>query len=92
MAYVYILASHRNGTLYVGVTRDLKKRVYEHKHDLVKGFTELYQVHTLVYYAAYGDIYNAITSEKKLKNMGRAKKIALIQKLNPEWRDLYEVI
>ncbi len=92
MAYVYILASQRNGTLYIGVTRDLKKRVYEHKSDCVKGFTEHYQVHMLVYYAVYGDMVSAITSEKKLKNMGRKQKIALIEKFNPEWHDLYEEI
>lgn len=92
MGYVYILASQRNGTLYIGVTRDLKKRVYEHKNAFVKGFTELYRVHTLVYYAVYDDIVSAITSEKKLKNMRRSQKIALIEAMNPQWRDLYNDI
>jgi len=92
MAYVYILASQRNGTLYIGVTRDLKKRVYEHKSNFVKGFTELYSVHTLVYYAVYADMVSAITSEKKLKNTRRSQKIALIERMNPQWADLYNDI
>ena len=92
MAYVYILASQKNGTLYIGVTRGLKKRVYEHKSDFLKGFTAKYQVHTLVYYAVYSDIISAITSEKKLKNLERKQKIALIEKSNLEWHDLYEEI
>ncbi len=92
MAYVYILASERNGTLYIGVTRDLKKRIYEHRNDFVKGFTQRYQVHRLVYYAIYETILDAIRSEKKLKNFNRKKKLALIERFNPRWRDLYEEI
>ena len=92
MAYVYILASQKNGTLYIGVTRDLKKRVYEHKCDFIKGFTERYQVHYLVYYAVYDSIIAAITGEKKLKNLSRKRKLELIEAFNPEWHDLYEEI
>lgn len=92
MAYVYILASERNGTLYIGVTKSLKKRVWEHRNDFTKGFTEHYGVHQLVYYAVYDSIVDAIASEKKLKNLGRVRKLAIIEKFNPEWRDLYEEI
>ena len=92
MPYVYILASQKNGTLYTGVTRELKKRIYEHKNDLAKGFTSRYQVHMLVYYAVYEDMLTAITSEKKLKNVRRKTKLALIEAFNPEWRDLYREI
>lgn len=87
--YVYILASRRNGTLYIGVTSDLKKRVFEHKNDLVEGFTKRYQVHMLVYYEATDDVESAIRREKQLKNWKRKWKIALIEKSNPEWSDLY---
>ena len=87
--YVYILASKRNGTLYIGVTSGLKKRVYEHKHDLVEGFTKKYQVHILVYYEMTNDIESAIRREKLLKKWRRRWKIALIEKNNPEWKDLY---
>ena len=92
MAYVYILASQRNGTLYIGVTRDLKKRIYEHKNHFVKGFTERYQVDQLVYYAVYDSIISAITSEKKLKNLSRKRKLEIIEAFNPDWADLYKGI
>ena len=82
MAYVYILASERNGTLYIGVTKNLKKRVWEHRNDFIKGFTEHYGVHQLVYYAVYGSIVDAIVSEKKLKNLGRVRNLAMIEKFN----------
>ncbi len=87
--YVYILASRRNGTLYVGVTSDLKGRVWEHKNDLVEGFTSKYGVHMLVYYEVAGDIRSAITREKQLKKWNRGWKLRLIESFNPTWRDLY---
>lgn len=88
MYYVYILASKRNGTLYTGVTSDLAKRVYEHKHDLVEGFTKRYQVHALVYFEQADDVYAALAREKKLKKWRRVWKLALIEKVNPQWKDL----
>ncbi len=88
--YVYILASKRNGTLYVGVTNDLIRRVYEHKHDLIGGFTAKYKVHTLVYYEHTSDIRSAIEREKRLKKWRREWKIKLIESMNPQWHDLYE--
>jgi putative endonuclease len=87
--YVYLLASKRNGTLYIGVTSDLVKRVYEHKNNLVDGFTKEYHVHKLVYYEVTDDINGAIIREKQIKKWKRAWKIELIEKSNPEWRDLY---
>ena len=90
--YVYILASKRNGTLYVGVTSDLVKRVWEHKNKLVEGFTKKYGVDKLVYYEQFQDVESAIKREKRLKNYNRRWKLGLIEKLNPEWKDLYEEI
>jgi putative endonuclease len=90
--YVYILASNRNGTLYVGVTNDLVKRVYEHKKDVVDGFTKKYHVHTLVYYEDCGDSLGAITREKQIKKWKRKWKLELIEKMNPEWKDFYDEI
>jgi putative endonuclease len=87
--YVYILASQRNGTLYIGVTNDLKRRIWEHKHDLVKGFTKEYGVHILVYFEQHEDVEQAILREKKIKRWSRKWKLALIEKDNPEWKDLY---
>ena len=87
--WVYILASRKNGTLYIGITSDLKKRVWEHKNDLVPGFTEKYEVHTLVYYEEHATAEDAITREKRLKKWNRAWKIRLIEKMNPSWLDLY---
>lgn len=92
MYYVYILASKRNGTLYIGVTSDLVKRVYEHKNNFVDGFTQEYHVHDLVYYEQYEDINAAITREKQMKKWNRQWKINLIERENPEWRDLYKTI
>ena len=86
---IYILASSRHGTLYIGVTSNLVKRVYEHKQDLVEGFTKRYRVHTLVYYELFEDMSQAIGREKQLKKWQRAWKIELIERMNPEWRDLY---
>ena len=87
-AAVYILANKRNGTLYVGVTSDLIKRIWEHKHNIIKGFTKKYGVHTLVYYEQHVDMLTAITREKQLKKWNRAWKIELIEVHNPEWNDL----
>jgi len=87
---VYILASKRNGTLYVGVTSDLLRRVWEHKSDAVAGFTKKYGVHTLVWYEVHEMMGSAILREKALKNWHRAWKIRLIEESNPEWLDLYE--
>ncbi|MBW2594866.1 MAG: GIY-YIG nuclease family protein [Deltaproteobacteria bacterium] len=86
---MYILASRKNGTLYVGVTSDLLKRIYEHKQNLIDGFTKKYNVHTLVYYETHNDIREAITREKQIKKWNRKWKMRLIEEMNSEWRDLY---
>ena len=88
-SYVYILASRRNGTLYIGVTSDLIKRVWEHKNKMVGGFTAKYSVDQLVYYEQYRDIMEAIKREKILKKWLRKWKLDLIEKSNPNWVDLY---
>ncbi len=88
-SYVYILFNKRNGTLYVGVTSDLVKRVYEHKNKFVQGFTSKYGVDKLGYYEIYDNIALAIEREKKLKGASRRKKLELIEIHNPEWLDLY---
>jgi len=87
--YVYILASAKYGTLYVGVTRDLVCRVYQHKKKLVDGFTKKYRVHHLVYYEIHDDIHEAILREKQIKKWNRNWKINLIERDNPHWSDLY---
>jgi putative endonuclease len=89
---VYILASKRNGTLYIGVTSNLVKRIWEHKNNIVEGFTKQYDVHQLVWYELHGTIESAIVREKRLKDWKRAWKLKLIEDKNPEWRDLYETI
>ena len=86
---VYLLASRRNGTLYVGVTSDLVKRVWEHKEDLADGFTKRYGVHTLVWYELHDSMEAAIRREKAIKEWKRRWKLELIEKTNPEWQDLY---
>jgi putative endonuclease len=91
-AAVYIFASKPNGTLYIGVTGDLAKRVWEHKNDSVDGFTRKYGVHRLVYYELHGDMLSAITREKQLKKWNRAWKLELIETQNPGWNDLWEGI
>lgn len=88
--FIYILASKRNGTLYVGVTSNLLKRVWQHKHNLIEGFTKKYKIHLLVYYEIYGNVNEAITREKKLKKWNRDWKLKLIEKTNPDWADLYK--
>jgi putative endonuclease len=85
--YVYILAS-KTRVIYVGVTNNLERRVLQHKQKTHAGFTSKYNVNTLVYYEAFGDIHSAIRQEKKLKNMHRDSKIALIEAINPTWKDL----
>ena len=87
--YTYILASRKNGTLYVCVTSDLLKRIYEHKQNLIDGFTKKYNVHSLVYYEVHNDMREAITREKQIKKWNRRWKMRLIEEMNSEWRDLY---
>ena len=87
---VYILASTRNGTLYIGVSSDLPKRVWEHRSDLLEGFTKRYGVHRLVYYEFHEDMVAAIRREKQMKKWERAWKLELIERHNPGWRDLWE--
>jgi len=87
--YVYILASKRNGTLYTGVTNNLIKRVYDHKNNIIEGFTKKYHVHTLVYYEEANDVNSAIEREKQIKKWNRKWKLELIEKTNPHWKDLY---
>ena len=89
---VYVLASKRNGTLYVGVTSDLIKRVWEHKNNVVKGFTERYSVHQIVWYELHETMESAIRKEKMLKNWKRVWKLELIERSNPNWQDLYETV
>jgi len=89
---VYILASGRNGTLYIGVTSNLQKRAWEHKNDLVEGFTKRYGVHRLVYYELHEEMVSAIRREKQMKKWDRAWKLELIERQNPGWRDLWEGI
>jgi len=91
-AWVYILASGRNGTLYTGVTSDLIGRVYQHRTDAVPGFTARYRVHDLVWFEAHDEITAAIDREKHLKTWKRAWKVELIEATNPTWRDLYDEI
>ncbi len=86
---VYILASKKNGTLYIGVTSNLIKRIWEHKNNLAEGFTRKYHIHRLVWYEIHQDMMAAITRERQLKKWRRAWKITLIEKNNPEWLDLY---
>lgn len=86
---VYILASKKNGTLYIGVTSNLIKRMWEHKGALAPGFTQRYQVDFLVYFEQHSDMLTAITREKQLKKWNRQWKIKLIEKTNPQWLDLY---
>ncbi|HVV81210.1 MAG TPA: GIY-YIG nuclease family protein [Pseudolabrys sp.] len=90
--FVYILASKIGGTLYIGVTNDLVRRVYGHTQKLAEGFTKKYDVSNLVYYEAHSDIEAAITREKQLKKWNRAWKVRLIEETNPNWDDLYRSI
>ena len=90
--FVYILASRRNGVLYIGVTNDLVRRVYEHKQGFVPGFTQQYGVKDLVHVELFDDVLNAITREKQLKAWRRSWKVDLIEKTNPYWNDLYTTV
>ena len=89
---VYILANKRNGTLYIGVTSDLVRRVWEHKNNMIEGFTKRYQVHRLVWYELHESMESAIIREKRLKDWKRAWKLELIEGKNPDWLDLYDTI
>ena len=90
--YVYLLASRKNGVLYLGVTNDLVRRVYQHKTKAVRGFSARYGVDRLVWFEVYDDPVTAITREKELKKWRRAWKVSLIEAANPEWEDLYQTI
>jgi putative endonuclease len=89
---IYLLASQRNVTLYIGVTSKLVQRIWQHKNDLVKGFAEKYGLHGLVYFELLDDMLSAIAREKQLKKWNRAWKLALIEKQNPTWKDLWTTI
>ncbi|CAG4883016.1 Putative endonuclease [Georgfuchsia toluolica] len=89
---VYLLASERNGTIYIGVTSDLVKRIWEHKQNLVEGFTKEYGVHTLVYFELHDEMTQAIQREKQLKKWKRSWKLRMIELKNPDWRDLWPEI
>ena len=86
--FVYILASKKNGTLYTGMTNSLRRRIPQHKEKLIPGFTQRYNVTQLVYFEEFVDVRDAIAREKKIKGWVRRKKIALIESLNPEWREI----
>ena len=90
--WVYILVSKRNGTLYVGVTRNLPRRIFEHKNELIDGFTKRYGVKTLVYVEEHELAINAIQREKNIKHWSRKWKLDLIEGINPDWNDLFEVM
>jgi len=88
-AVVYLLASSRNGTLYVGVTSSLVARIFQHRNDIVEGFTSRHGVHILVWYEPHFDMIHAITREKQIKKWTRTAKIRLVEKANPNWHDLW---
>ena len=90
--YTYIMTNLNNNVLYIGVTNDLVRRVYEHRNNLIEGFSKRYRTHKLVYYEIYSSSYDAIAREKQLKGWTRKKKIALIEKENGNWDDLWDVI
>ena len=90
--YVYILASKRNGTLYTGITSDLVQRVWQHKNNIIEGFSQKYNVKILVFYEVHDNSESAIVREKQIKKWRRAWKLQLIEKMNPQWRNLYEEI
>jgi len=89
-SYVYIMTTKHNKILYTSVTNDLKRRVFEHKGKLIDGFTKRYNIDKLVYYETFDDITKAIAREKQIKGGSRRRKVELIEKMNPEWRNLYE--
>jgi putative endonuclease len=91
-SFTYIITNKKHGTLYIGVTSDLAARTYQHKNKIITGFSSKYNLDKLIYYEIFEDINEAIYREKKLKHFLRKKKIALIESINPQWRDLYEEI
>ena len=91
-SYVYILANGKNGTLYIGVTSNLSKRVWEHKNKIFKGFTDKYSINKLVYYIVFEDIKEAIKREKQIKKWNRKWKLRVIEEMNPNWNDLYDTL
>ncbi|MBE6571849.1 MAG: GIY-YIG nuclease family protein [Ruminococcaceae bacterium] len=88
MYYVYILTNKTDKVMYIGETNDLQRRLYEHKNELIEGFTKKYHVHKLVYYESYSNVKDAISREKSLKGLLRARKNALVETMNPNWDDL----
>jgi putative endonuclease len=90
--YVYILASRRNGTLYIGVTGDLRRRVFQHKNSAIDGFTSRYNVQRLVWFEVHWDVQAAIRREKCIKKWRRSWKLYLIEAFNPHWHDLYDTL
>ena len=92
MYFVYIMASQKNGTLYVGVTNDLIRRVFEHREGSVGGFTKRYEIKDLVYFEEHDEPRNAIQREKNIKHWSRAWKLALIERQNPDWQDLFDML
>ena len=88
MYYVYILTNKSDRVMYIGVTNDLQRRLYEHKYELIEGFTKRYHIHKLVYYEAYDGVKDAIYREKKLKGLLRIRKNELVESMNPDWVDL----
>lgn len=90
MYYVYIMTNNHNTVLYVGVTNNLERRVYEHKNEVIEGFTKRYQIHKLVYYESFDGVNDAIAYEKALKKLSRSNKEKRINEKNPTWRDLSE--
>ena len=92
MYYVYILTNTNNSVVYIGVTNDLKRRVYEHKTELIDGFTKRYHIHKLVYYEEYSDPYSAIKRENQLKGWNRERKNNLIETKNPDWNDWFDLL
>ncbi len=89
---IYILASQKNGTLYIGVTSNLYTRIWQHKNKLIDGFSKTHNICMLVYYEMFDNMESAITREKQLKGGSRAKKLKLIESMNPNWNDLYETL
>ncbi len=87
--YIYIITNENNAVLYTGITSDLKRRIYEHKRKIIRGFTKKYNITKLVYYEVFRDVKNAITREKQIKGGSRIKKINLVNSTNPIWKDLY---
>ncbi len=88
--YHFYIMTNKSGTLYTGITNDIKKRVYEHKNKLIPGFTKKYNISRLIYFETFSDVYSAISREKTIKGWLRKKKIELIRKTNPDWKDLAE--